>query len=162
MLGGLALLLSFSSFSLADTVDIDVTLPEISTSQYKRPFLAVWVEAKGQREAQKTITVLFDDKKWLKDIRRWWRKGGRYNHDVDGVTGATKPPGVYRFTWDGRNQQGDKVPAGEYTLYVEAVREHGDRTLLKQRIVLGADTAQTYEVKAGDEVGPVTIKVQRN
>jgi hypothetical protein len=158
----LSALLVVAPLSQAETVEIEFQLPQLNTSQYQRPFVAIWVEQKGQRQAVKTISVWFDDKKWLKDIRRWWRKAGRYDQAVDGVTGATKPPGTYAQVWDGKDTQGQPLPAGEYTLYLEAVREHGNRTLLKQKIILGANEAQTYTLKAGDELGVVRIQVGEN
>jgi hypothetical protein len=158
----LSALLVIAPLSQAETVTIEFQLPQLNTSQYQRPFVAVWVEQKGQRQAVKTISVWFDDKKWLKDIRRWWRKAGRYDQAVDGVTGATKPPSSYNLTWDGSNIQGQPLPAGEYTLYLEAVREHGNRTLLKQKIMLGTDELQTYTLEAGDELGVVSIQVGKS
>lgn len=143
----------------AETVTIDMQLPAIQAGKYQRPFVAVWVEQKGQRQALKTLSIWYDDKKWLKDIRRWWRKAGRYDGDIDHVTGATKPPGRYQLIWDGTDSHGKTVSPGEYTLYLEAVREHGNRTLLKQPIIMGAGNKQTYTLNAGDELGPVNIVV---
>ena len=151
-------LLSGSALLHADQVSISFELPQISVAKYQRPFVAVWVEQKGQRKALDTVGVWYDDKKWLKDIRRWWRKAGRYDQELDGVTGATKPPGSYELIWDGKDKQGNEV-SGEVTLYLEAVREHGNRTLLKQKINLGSGAKQSYELTAGDEIGPVRILV---
>ncbi|WP_415906701.1 DUF2271 domain-containing protein [Neptuniibacter sp. QD72_48] len=150
-------LMSHSAIA-ADTHQIELTIPQIATSKYQRPFVAVWVEQKGERKAVSTISVWFDDKKWLKDIRRWWRKAGRYGQAVDGVTGATRVPGGYTLKWDGTDNQGKALPAGEYTLYLEAVREHGDRTLLKQKVSLGKGQ-QVYKLDAGAELGPVSISI---
>ncbi|WP_286238874.1 DUF2271 domain-containing protein [Neptuniibacter halophilus] len=144
--------------AVAQQVQIDFTLPQLQVAKYQRPFLAVWVERKGERRAVGTVSVWYDDKKWLKDIRRWWRKDGRYQSELDGVSGATRPPGDYQLIWHGEDQQGQALPDGEYTLYLEAVREHGDHTLLKQKFTLG-QSAQTYRLDAGEELGPVVISV---
>lgn len=141
----------------AQTVDISLQLPVIKSSQYKRPYVAVWVERKGERRALTTLAVWHEDEKWLKDIRRWWRKAGRYSADVDGVTGATRAPGTYKLSWNGKNSNGEAL-SGEFLICLEAVREHGNRTLIKQIVRLG-DGAQTYTIAAGDELGPVTVKV---
>lgn len=141
----------------AQRVDVELTLPNIASSQYKRPFTAIWIEKTGQRAGNTTLAVWYDEKKWLKDIRRWWRKTGRYDDALDAVTGATKPPGKYQVSWESKDAQGNALE-GEYVLYLEAVREHGNRTLLKQKIQFGAG-AQTYHLKAGDELGPVKIIV---
>lgn len=141
----------------AQTVDVELQLPAINSSQYKRPYVAVWVERKGERRALTTLAVWHEDKKWLKDIRRWWRNAGRYNADVDGVTGATRAPGTYKLSWDGKGRNGETL-SGEFLLCLEAVREHGNRSLIKQKFRFG-DGAQTYTIAAGDELGPVTVKV---
>ena len=50
------------------------------------------------------------------------------------VSSATRPPGRYTLTWDGRDTQGRLVKAGEYTVYVEAAREHGTYQITRQAI----------------------------
>lgn len=141
----------------AQDVSIELELPAIGSGQYKRPYVAVWVEKSGERRALTTVAVWHEDKKWLKDIRRWWRKAGRYKPDVDGVTGATRPPGSYQLQWQAQGAEGQAL-SGEYLILLEASREHGNRTLLKQVVTLGSG-AQEYRIPAGDELGPVTIKV---
>jgi len=141
----------------ADTLRIELELPVIQTVQYEPPFVAIWLEQKGQRRAVKTLSVWYNDKKWLKDIRRWWRKAGRYgdDDDFDAVTSATRVPGRYQEQWELTD-----LVAGEYILYLEAVREHGNRTVLKQAITLGAEQAQQIELAGGQEIGPVNIHIQ--
>lgn len=140
-----------------EALSISFSLPEIQTGQYQRPYTAVWVEdASGK--AVKTLAVWHGDKKWLKDLRRWWRKTGRYQDgDIDGATGATKGPGQYSLSWDGTDSAGKPVAEGEYQLVLEASREHGSRTLLKQKFML-PDSSKTYRIKAGKELGPATIE----
>lgn len=146
-----------SPIASAETVHIDMQLPALKSAQYKRPYVAVWLEQKGQRKAVHTVAVWHEDKKWLKDIRRWWRKAGRYGDVPDAVTGATRAPGQYQLTWDGKDTTGTEL-VGEYQLMLEASREHGDRTLLKQAILLGSGS-QNYQIDAGTELGPVTIRI---
>lgn len=154
----------------AETVTLEFDLPHINTADYERPFVAVWAEQPGQRQAVKDIALWYNNKKWLKDIRRWWRKSGRYsnqkpnisqqpgsNQAIDAISGATRSAGHYQVVWDGRDAHG-KPLTGPVTLYFEAVREHGDRSLLKQTIQLGNGN-QDYILKAGSELGPVTIIV---
>lgn len=139
----------------ANILTVELELPVIQTPQYEAPFVAIWLEQKGQRRAVKTLSVWYNDKKWLKDIRRWWRKAGRYGNDFDAVTGATRVAGQYQEQWEITD-----LAAGEYTLYLEAVREHGNRTVLKQTITLGAEQAQQFELAGGKEIGTVKIHIQ--
>lgn len=157
LLPALLLAAFISAGAKAQNVNIELQLPEIGNGQYKRPYVAVWVEKKGERRALKTLAVWHEDKKWLKDIRRWWRKAGRYNPNMDGMTGATRPPGTYKLTWQAEDTDG-KALTGDYLICLEASREHGNRTLFKQAITLGSGV-QEYRIAAGAELGPVMINI---
>ena len=50
------------------------------------------------------------------------------------VTGATRPSGEYTLVWDGKNDAGEYVPLGKYTVFIEAAREHGTYQLIKQEM----------------------------
>ena len=140
----------------AEVLQVTFSLPEIQTGQYQRPYTAVWVEDSAGK-AVKTLAVWHGDKKWLKDLRRWWRKTGRYQEgDIDGATGATKGPGDYQLRWDGTDSSGQSVATGRYYLVLEASREHGSRSLVKQAFTL-PDKAKNYRIKASDELGVVRI-----
>ena len=157
--GGVILICLFL-FTPISAVELEITfeLPEIKTSKYRRPFVAVWLERKSDRSDNQTVAIWYDDKKWLKDIRKWWRKAGRYQDSLDGFSGATRPAGRYTVTVSlDASQEG---PDNEYLVYFEAVREHGNRSLLKQTINLSKTFPQTYEIKQGQEIGPglITIK----
>lgn len=73
----LALLLGLGSQSLqAAEADIVLTIPEVASAQYYRPYVAVWVED-AQQQPVKLIALWRKEPDWLKDIRRFWRKIGR-------------------------------------------------------------------------------------
>ncbi|NMS18813.1 DUF2271 domain-containing protein, partial [Vibrio parahaemolyticus] len=113
-----------------------------------------------QRKPVKTIQLWVGKDEWLKDLRSWWRKAGRYDRElVDAVTSATRPAGQYRFVWDGTNDSGERLEQGNYTLYVEVVREHGGRNYLRQKITL-ADSDVRYELKPTQETGVITVNYQ--
>ncbi|MDP4982635.1 DUF2271 domain-containing protein [Pseudoalteromonas tunicata] len=144
----------------AAQMDISLTLPEITEGQYHRPYVAVWVEDSHAKH-QATIALWREEKgfKWLKDIQRWWRKAGRDDKElVDAMTSATRPAGQYRLTWDGLNQNKQALTAGNYTLLVEVVREHGGRSLVKHPFVLNEKFNTTLAATA--ETGPITITYQ--
>src|SRR5690606_39951422 len=91
----------FSSQANAAGLDVKVTILRLNAAEYHRPYVAIWVEHPDQSIAT-TLAVLYsketrgEDKgtKWLKDIRQWWRKGGRdLNMPVDGVSCGTRPDG---------------------------------------------------------------------
>ena len=125
----------------AQAADLAVTVevPQINTAEYHRPYVAVWVEdAGGKSVADLAVWYQLRDgkeghgSKWLPDLRQWWRKSGRtLQVPVDGVTGPTRPVGTHALKFDEKNPALAKLPAGQYTLVVEAAREVGGRELLK-------------------------------
>ncbi|KAB0300618.1 DUF2271 domain-containing protein [Vibrio fortis] len=155
----LSLLPTFSmAQSLPESAKLDVQfeLPKIDTTMYARPYVAVWVED-SSRKSVKTIELWVGKDEWLKDLRSWWRKVGRYDRElVDAVTSATRPAGQYRFVWDGKSDSGDKLEQGEYTIHIEVVREHGGRNYLRQKVMLGSENV-SYQLKPTEETGEITL-----
>lgn len=145
-----------SSPANAEQIQIEVEIPEIDTSQYRRPYVAMWIEEKGNWKSNQTFALWFDDHQWLKDIRRWWRKVGRYNKDIDGFSGATKAAGSYSVKRSVKLEDQTK-----YVLYIEAVREHGNRTLLKIPISK-ADIGNDIAADVGKEIGLLKVQINAN
>ncbi|USD67112.1 DUF2271 domain-containing protein [Vibrio sp. SCSIO 43136] len=155
-----AVLVSSVAFAapIPETAQLDVKfqLPKIETSMYARPYVAVWIED-SQRKPVKTVELWVGQDEWLKDLRSWWRKVGRYDRElVDAVTSATRPAGQYRFVWDGKDDKGQTLEQGEYTFYAEVVREHGGRNLLRQKMTLG-EKAVSFEIAPTEETGNVSL-----
>ncbi len=137
-------------------LDVQFELPKIDTTMYARPYVAVWVED-SSRKSVKTIELWVGKDEWLKDLRSWWRKVGRYDRElVDAVTSATRPAGQYRFVWDGKSDSGEKLEQGEYTIHIEVVREHGGRNYLRQKVILGSENV-SYQLKPTEETGEITL-----
>lgn len=137
-------------------LDVEFSLPKIDSSMYARPYVAVWIE-NSKRKSVRTVELWVGKDEWLKDLRSWWRKVGRYDRAlVDGVTSATRPAGDYRFTWDGLDNDGNRVEAGKYTFYVEVVREHGGRNFIRQKMTLG-DKPFRHNIAPTEETGDIRI-----
>ncbi|MGF1727871.1 DUF2271 domain-containing protein [Photobacterium nomapromontoriensis] len=156
----LALPVTFSVYAKAlpetASLNVEFQLPKIDTAMYARPYVAVWIED-SQRKPIRTVQLWVGKDEWLKDLRSWWRKVGRYDRAlVDAVTSATRPAGEYRFVWDGRDDKGQRVEQGEYTFYVEAVREHGGRNTLRQKMTLG-ESAFSHHIKPTEETGDIRL-----
>lgn len=150
----LSVLCAFSLSAQAETIEVSFEIPDIDTSQYRRPFVAIWLEEKTNWKSSQSLALWYDDAEWLKDLRRWWRKVGRYDKELDAFSGATKPAGRYKIA-----QEVNLEEHKAYVLYIEAVREHGNRTLLKAPISAERQTS-SFSLEAGREVGPVTISIQ--
>ena len=123
----------------AAEISLNIEIPRINAAEYHRPYVAVWVEGEGQKSVadlavwyQQTAGKEGHGTKWLPDMRQWWRKSGRtLKVPVDGVTGPTRPVGKHAIKFDHKHPSLAKLPAGSYTLVVEAAREVGGRELLK-------------------------------
>lgn len=133
-----------STAALAADVNLTVTLPRLSVAEYHKPYVAVWIEDERRQATQ--VAVWYDvdmangeGQDWLKDMRQWWRRGGRgLSMPVDGLSGATKGPGEHTISTQ-LNDALAGLPEGKYTIMVEAAREVGGREVLQLPIELPLD-----------------------
>ncbi len=122
----------------------------------KRPYVAVWVEdASGQ--PVRTLALWVENLKWLRDLRQWSRLHGRDRDFVDSISRATRRPGAYELAWDGLDDQGHAVPAGSYTVFLEAAREHGTYQLMKQAVTVGGRPFE-HELEGNAEISAAAIR----
>ena len=60
-----------------------VQIPRLDVAEYHRPYVAVWIENPDQSVAAHSPSGIRptrqkeDGTQWLKDLRQWWRRGGR-------------------------------------------------------------------------------------
>ena len=150
--------------SAAD-LTVSVELPRISSASYHRPYVAVWIEKPDQSTAQ-TLAVWYqqtrnnegDGKDWLKDLRTWWRKGGRaMSLPADGVSGATRAPGRQTITVPAARLR--NLQPGQYNIVVEAARELGGREVVRVPFRWGG--ANTANASGSTELGAVRVTVSR-
>lgn len=138
--------------------EISVQLPVIETSQYHRPYVAVWVENE-QQQPVRLIALWVQKPDWLKDLRRFWRKIGRSDSAlVDAVSGATRKAGSYTLLWDGKDNNGQALAPGQYTLLVEAAREQGGRSLAKSDFTLPGSHSR-LDITADGELGNISMQI---
>jgi thiamine biosynthesis lipoprotein ApbE len=141
--------------------DFELTLTvELPRNGGRRPFLAVWVEDKD-RFPVRTVALWFDKQRWLNELRAWYRADrlrslSEGTSILSSVTSATRSPGKYTFKWDGKDNAGKLVKAGKYTVFVEAAREHGGYTLLRQQVDFNGTPSQA-QLPADAEAGPVSF-----
>jgi hypothetical protein len=119
---------------------VTVTLPRLALAEYKKPYVAGWIEPAGGGGAR-SLFVWYAYKKagnepgtkWLSELRSWWRKSGRLLQlPADGITGATRGPGSYTIPLPA-----DLAP-GNYVVDVEAARENGSRELVSVPVAIPA------------------------
>lgn len=135
---------------------VTITLPRLAIAEYKKPYVAGWIEPAGGGTAR-SLFAWYDYRKtgnepgtkWLSELRSWWRKSGRtLKLPADGITGATKGPGVYSVALPA-----DLAP-GQYVLSVEAARENGGRELVSVPLSVPADSGHA---SGKTELGAVVV-----
>ena len=67
------------------------------------------------------------------------------------------PPGEYTVTWDGLDDKGNAVAAGDYIVHVEVSREHGTRVHMTETITCN-DQKQEEKLEGNLEVSSVVIR----
>lgn len=149
--------------AMADSMTVDLQLPKLRVAEYHDPYVAVWIEdASGK--AVKTLDVWYqlrgreDGRKWLPDLRGWWRKAGRsMDMPADGISGPTQAPGTHRINYSEGAAPLGKLAAGSYTLRVEAVREVGGRESLSIPFSWPVANASTATAQGKRELGTVKL-----
>tara|TARA_R110000751_G_scaffold32251_5_gene81248 strand:+ start:145 stop:687 length:543 start_codon:yes stop_codon:yes gene_type:complete len=138
-------------------LEIKLTLKQ-QQGEYHPPYVAAWLES-TERKPVRTLILWRKEPKWLKDIRRWWRNVGRKDAElVDAITSATHAAGTFPLSFKATDDQQQALLAGDYTLYIEVVREKGGRVLLKQTFTLD-NKAQHFTLNETAETGNITFTV---
>jgi len=163
---GLVMSLGLAVPTPAAELSIKLEVPRLDVAEYHRPYIAMWVENQDQSTAaQLAVWYQTDPKKedgtqWLKDLRQWWRRGGReLDMPVDGVTGATRPAGAHTLSFKSAEPQLAKLAPGKYNLVVEATREVGGRELLRLPFDWPGTQKQQASASGKTELGTVTLNV---
>jgi len=99
----------------------------------RRPFVAVWVEDEN-RVPVRQLALWYNKPKWLRDLRAWNSLDKGPNFDMATIASATRSPGNYSLKWDGKNDKGEYVKQGKYTVCIEAAREHGTYQIIRQEM----------------------------
>lgn len=129
--------------------------PPVGGRKPKRPFVAVWVEdATGKRV--RTVTVWGHERKYLPELKVWWKEAKADEAWAATVTRATRNAGQHRIGWDGTDDQGKSLPPGTYTIALEVNREHGSYSLQKAPIACGK-TPEKATIAASAEAGETQL-----
>lgn len=152
-----------SGSAMAADLTVSVEIPRLSVAAYHRPYVAVWIE-RPDNTAVRTLSVWYEvsnvteGEDWLKDMRTWWRRGGRaLSLPMDGVSSATKAPGRHAVTVPAARLR--DLAAGDYVMVVEAAREQGGREAVRVPFRWGA--ANTARASGTTELGAVSVAVTR-
>jgi len=136
-------------------VQITLTLANLAnTPRYRRPYVAVWLED-DKGKPVRTLAIWGNAPKYQKDLTYWWKFAQNDKNLIMAMTRATRPPGQYQLSWDGKDEKRNLVGQGTYKVVIEVHREHGKHIRQMGDIVCGAEkvsatlekTAETDEAK---------------
>ncbi len=137
-------------------VNFTLTIPNVSAKKYRKPYVAVWIEDAAGKPVR-TITVWGNNPRWLATMPQWWKIGKADDALVKAVTRATRAPGKYSVVWDGKDDKGNPLSQGAYTVQVEVHREHGKLVRQTGKIQCGAEPAQ-ITLESNAETGDTLVE----
>lgn len=114
------------------------------------PYVAVWIEDQDGFLVE-TVALYYEQgrkgARWLDHLDRWFsvdatriEAGGADTAAT--ISSATREPGTYAVAWDGL-ADGQPVPAGRYHVCIEAVREDGPYSLIREPFDLTGTLPET-------------------
>lgn len=143
-------------------VAVNLELATIEGARTHRPFVAVWV-VDGKKKPVRQVALWYNKPKYLHDMRYWYAayydQFAADNANLSSTTSATRAPGKYTLKWDGKDDKGNLVPQGTYTLNIEVAREHGTHQLLTQEI--NTKKPLRAELPANPEVAAAAVDYRK-
>ena len=128
-----------------------------------RPFAAIWVED-DKKVPVRNLALWYNKTRWLPDLRNWYKiNSTKFKANQDhyaSVTGATRNPGKYTIKWDGKNDKGDFVAQGNYTIIIESAKEHGSNEIIRQQMEF-KKVAKKATQKGNVEISNVTFDFRK-
>jgi thiamine biosynthesis lipoprotein ApbE len=151
-------------WNAAYELNLSLDLQRIDVNGYRRPYVAVWIED-ADHFPVRTLALWFQKARWLPELKQWYRDD-QVRNLAEGtdlsrtVSSATRPPGHYTLTWDGKDNDGKPVKAGKYTVVVEASREHGSYQVERHEMNFTGQPQQAT-MPAGTELGEITLDYKK-
>jgi thiamine biosynthesis lipoprotein len=129
----------------------------------RRPFAAVWVVDEDNKPIR-TIAVWYNKDRWLHELRAWFSTNrASFSGDAGSmstISSATRSAGKYALKWDGKDDKGNYVKPGKYTINIEVVREHGTYQLMNGEINC-AKKAQLVSLTGNAEVAGASLEYRK-
>lgn len=138
---------------------LDYEIPKVAASNYRAPYVVIWV-TDASRKLVRTLHVYGSQEKWIDSNYIWWKRYGRTMSNLDTVAKPSRNPGRYTVAWDGKDDAGQRVEQGKYTLHIEAAREHGGHSYQTFDID-AAPKSSTQNSAAKDEFGDLKFRFDR-
>lgn len=145
---------------------VQFELAQITGEIYRRPYVAIWLEDADDRAVRTALLWLQTNPpgpRWHRDLLRWYRHDAvrrlADKRDLIGtISGATRGPGRYKAVFDGKDDAGQPLPPGDYTLFLEVARERGTYQLIRQPLTLGATPIAETQLKSNVEISSASYE----
>ncbi|RYG29590.1 DUF2271 domain-containing protein, partial [bacterium] len=103
--------------------------------------------------------------RWIPNLKRWYRNAAKAKSATPEelsttYSSATRPAGKYSLVWDGLDDSGKPVKAGEYTVCIEAAREHGTYQLIRKAYKIGT-TAFWDRLSGNTEIKGARVELRK-
>jgi len=143
---------------------VNLEIAQIEGTRIRRPFIAVWVEDAAKTPVR-NLAIWYNKPRWLPDLKAWTRSNGdEFKKGAEGklssTSSATRGPGKYSLAWDGKDDKGNLVKAGTYTVYIEVAREHGTYQILSQTMKFNG-SAKKIELKPNTELASASLDYRK-
>jgi len=121
----------------------------------RRPYVAIWIEDE-QHKAVRRLALWYRKPRWLPDLRSFSDAQRETPIDLMSIASATRSAGNYSLVWDGKNDRGEYVAQGNYTVFIEAAREHGTYQLMKQTMKFDGK-AKSQALSGNEEISGANL-----
>lgn len=130
----------------------------------RRPFVAVWIEDEAKTPVR-NLAIWYNKPRWLPDLKSWNRANGEeFKKGAEGklssTSSATRGPGKYSLSWDGKDDSGKLVKAGIYTVFIEVAREHGTYQVIAKEMKF-TGSAQKVELTPNTELASASLDYRK-
>jgi len=130
----------------------------------RRPFVAVWVEDAAKTPVR-NLAIWYNKPRWLPDLKSWSRANGDEFRKAEAgklssTSSATRGPGKYSLSWDGKDDSGKLVKAGLYTVFIEVAREHGTYQVISKEMKF-TGSAQKVELTPNTELASASLDYRK-
>lgn len=144
---------------------VDLEIAQQQGARYHRPYVAVWIEDAAGRPVR-TLTLWVNNSgrgpRYIRELRRWF--SAERDQQASGgpdlvatVSSATRLPGQYALSWNGRDDRGNVVEQGTYRVMIEAAREHGSYQLMQQELTLTTKPVAA-DLPGNEEIGRARVE----
>jgi len=142
---------------------VNLEIAQIEGTRIRRPFVAVWIEDEAKTPVR-NIAIWYNKPRWLPDLKSWSRANGdefkKEDSKLSSTSSATRGPGKYSLIWDGKDDSGNLVKAGTYTVNIEVAREHGTYQIITQAMKF-TGSAKKIELTPNTELASASLDYRK-